>query len=362
MKCPNCGKEVAHDAMFCSSCGTRIERNDVFKNQDQPFTNTSSYNSSNSNEGKSKNSCLEKFLTILFCVFIVIFCIRYCDNIKGLFDFGPFKTLTMSEEEKFRNATQEVLDDMQLPIKIMEGATLSQAYLQGNSIYYICTINGVTPQMLNVTEEVISELKGDMATMVQMLFKTSDSTDDYFKLFKKYGYIIVYKYENEYGTELFKVTLTADDLTNTRSQKRSQSSMPTPQDKYSNSSSSNQRVQNQSTSKDQEESELRTNLLIEIVCTKSQLPIKIEEGLTITSFELNGKSICTTVRIDASNSSLDKETANLLRTGLVQALKQSEDKDRLLKMKKYGYYYLMTLINKNNKQLAQFSIMPSELL
>lgn len=368
MKCPDCGKEIARDVLFCSSCGRKIERNKSIR---KPESNHSSkYDSSNEEENGKKSSCLKTIIKDLLWCLLIIGVFRYCDEIKNVSDF-VYKTITMSEEEKLRASIQKTLDEIKLPIEIMDGVTFSQAYLIGNNIYYVCTVKGVSPQMLNIDKDDMSELKEEMLGMMRMVFNLFGGTQDDIELLNKYGYRFVYKYENEYGTELLRVSFTIDELMNTQSKKRSQLLSTSIIDRYTgnqknsqtqntNISSSAQKEQEQSASKSQEDLDLLLAFQIEILSIKNQLPLKIDDGLEITSYDLQSKSVCITVRIDETfYSTIDKK---ILRTGIVESYKQNEDKDRLLKMKKYGYYYNVVLVNKGNKKLNQFTIFPSELL
>jgi len=369
MKCPDCGKEIARDALFCSSCGRKIERNKSIRKPES--NNSSKYDSSNGEENGKKSSCLKTIIEDLLLGLLIIGVFRYCDEIKNVSDF-VYKTITMSEEEKLRASIQEALEEMKLPIEIMDGVTFSQAYLIGNNIYYVCTVKGVSPQMVNIDKDDMSELKEEMLGMIRMVFNLFGDTQDYnyIELLNKYGYRFFYKFENEYGTELLRVSFTIDELMNTQPKKRNQLTIPSIMDKYggtlnsqtqnTNISSSAQKEQEQSASKSQEELDLLLAFQIEILSIKNQLPLKIDDGLEITSYDLQGKSVCITVRIDETfYSTIDKK---ILRTGIVESYKQNEDKDRLLKMKKYGYYYNVVLVNKGNKKLNQFTIFPSELL
>jgi len=374
MKCTNCGKEVANDALFCSFCGTKIERNEVSPNLNQTEENASSHNSkqnNSSNEGKTeeKNSDWKKFFKILLWGVLIIGIFKYCVNSE------TFKALTMSEEEQVRSSIQEALNEMQLPIELMEGMSLTQVSLRDNDIVYIVTIPGIRPQMFDVNEEALAEVKDEIADLLRVQFQMTGGNQDFVKSLKKFGYYLVYKVENEYGTELFRINLSADDLMGTRPRMRSQSSVQSSLNKLNgsqntkapngNSSVSNKRRQNQPTSNDIDtgESAYLAELQTELLAIRAQLPIKLEDDVFLTAASIKDKCICFTIRIDvASETSINKETENLLRTIIIATLKEGDDKSDIIKMKKYGFYYSIILTNKDNWPLTQFSIPTAELL
>lgn len=257
MKCTKCGKSLPDDALFCNSCGERVETSCIkenFVNQEQELNVQKELQSENQPEVKrqtdndvleqknslevpsSKNDMLPEvskkkdrtWIWILLILCAIGLGIKgytaYLNKqneailnnyIQGKYGtgFGNNKSVDYSSDtndqvrQEMEDAAMEY--DKELPENIGYGMTMVKCSVEGKSMVYTIQWEGMSPS--DFTSDAISELKLSYLEGIK-----EEGIDPMIKALtnrmSKYGYDFIYRFVNEKGEELCSINISPSEF------------------------------------------------------------------------------------------------------------------------------------------------------
>ena len=256
-------------------------------------------------------------------------------------------------------------EGLNLPVRLDEITTLTNVYVKNMTIYYICQVEGLTPEMVvNLPVETYSEMKKELINNYLAMGSLTEIKEGLREL-RDLNVKMTYRYVNLSGQELFSVAITPQEILDVA---LNQSTNKQKSNLFENRENSQSPVVNQGknvqsyNSDNSEEETLRTIMSIEIKLTK--VPIDLGNGLSVETVKLIDKQYIYVMKVENQQLHLLNSSSriNSFRTELAKGLKENQNRDTLLLMKKYGYCFVYLFVNQNYEQLHKIIIYPSELI
>ena len=256
-------------------------------------------------------------------------------------------------------------EGLDLPVRLDEITTLTNAYVKNMTIYYICQVEGLTPEMVvNLPVETYSEMKKELINNYLAMGSLTEIKEGLREL-RDRNVKMTYRYVDLSGQELFSVAITPQEILDVA---LNQSTNKQKSNLFENRENSQSTVVNQGknvqsyNSDNSEEETLRTIMSIEIKLTK--FPIDLGNGLSVETVKLIDKQYIYVMKVENQQLHLLNSSSRIdsFRTELVKGLKENQNRDTLLLMKKYGYCFVYLFVNQNYEQLHKIIIYPSELI
>ena len=254
MKCSKCGKDLPNDALFCNSCGTRIELQYVKDDEPSQESKWNQTIESHAGEAQTKSDDIPHDLDTAIAIpsdendsgeapkkkdrtviwILLIICAiglgikgytAYLNKKNDAFireyaqgKYGHIQSSADVVEDDFLSTDndkiqQEMEDaakeyDKELPEEIGYGMTMLKCSVEGKSMVYTIQWEGMSPS--DFTSDAISELKYSFVEGIK-----EDGIDPMMKALtnrmSKYGYDFIYRFVNENGEQLCSINISPSD-------------------------------------------------------------------------------------------------------------------------------------------------------
>ena len=199
MKCKFCGQELVEKAIYCNNCGKKIKEENTLVNPIAP-----------TGDNAKKDNNLYRLFWIAGLIISVFYCI---DGIWGTDIIKKINPFTKSEktirdiydENEIRGELEKyiIAQKKTLPIVITDGITMTDIVLDGNNLVFTAEIEGAIPS--DYTQQIIDDLK-------EQILSSGVLNEDLNRIFREYGYGVIYSYVNEYEEALYKIHIYPHEL------------------------------------------------------------------------------------------------------------------------------------------------------
>lgn len=199
MKCKFCGQELLDEAIYCNNCGKKIKEKNMPVDTIVP-----------TGDNAKKDIGISRLFWIAGFIISIFYCI---DGIWGtdiIKEINPFtkseKTIRdIYDENEIRGELEKyiIAQKKTLPIVISDGITMTDVVLDGKNLVFTAEIEGALPS--DYTQQIIDDLK-------EQILSSGVLNEDLNRIFREFGYGVIYSYVNEYEEALYKIHIYPHEL------------------------------------------------------------------------------------------------------------------------------------------------------
>lgn len=199
MKCKFCGQELLDEAIYCNNCVKKIKEKNMPVDSIVPI-----------GDNAKKDNGISRLFWIAGFIISIFYCI---DGIWGTDIIKKINPFTRSEttirdvydDNEIRGELEKyiIAQKKTLPIVISDGITMTDVILDGKNLVFTAEIEGALPS--DYTQQIIDDLK-------EQILSTGVLNEDLNRIFREFGYGVIYSYVNEYEEALYKIHIYPHEL------------------------------------------------------------------------------------------------------------------------------------------------------